>query len=70
MVSTSPPFEISRENINNLNCYFNRLVVRKTVEYICQVQTVIGFNSVVNQMVTVPNGAAHQDLIRFNQPTN
>jgi hypothetical protein len=69
MVS-NPPFEISKNNINAINLYFTWLEVHKTIEHLCQVQTIIGFDSVINQMATVIDGAAHQSLIGFNQSTN
>ncbi len=45
-------------------------MVHKTIEHICMVQTIIGFDSVVSHMATVPNGAAHQGLIGLIKTTN
>ncbi len=45
-------------------------MVHKTIAQLCQVQTIIGFDSVDNQMATLPNDIAHQRLIGFNQTTN
>jgi hypothetical protein len=46
------------------------LVAHETIERLCQVQTIIGFDSVVNEMATEPDGVAHEGLIGINQTIN